>query len=164
MYEPKYMFVVSDLMVAVMDMAFSFVPLVGIVILTGTKITWLWLLIPLPLILTFFFTLGLCLIMSTYGVFFRDLQHLYGVITRAWFFFTPLVYDVSARMGDNSKWLFLWDLNPLVSYINIFRSLVYNVTLPSPKDILIAFIYSVLTFALGCVIFNENQNKFFLYM
>jgi len=160
-YIPKYMFVISDLTVSLINLLFSFIPMIGVVLFTGVKITWLWLFIPFVLILQFIFTLGLCLILAAYGVFFRDLPHLYGILVMVWMYFTPLFYPISIIP---EKFLFIWELNPMVNYIGIFRDIVYYVTIPSMQNIIVAFVYGVLTLTLGCVIFNESQEKFFLYL
>jgi len=62
------------------------------------------------------------------------------------------------------KYLFLWRLNPMVNYITMLRSIVHVAVMPSTDNIIIACIYSFLTITLGCVIFNENQDKIFLYI
>ena len=160
-YIPKYMFVISDLSVSLMNLLFSFLPLVFIVIYTGAKITWLWLLIPLVLLLQTMFTLGISLILAAYGVFFRDLTHLYGVLMTAGHFMCAIFYPISI-IPD--RYLFIWRLNPIYNYITIFRDIVYSATVPSTENMVIACIYSVLTLAMGCVIFNENQDRFFLYL
>ena len=160
-YIPKYMFVVSDLSVALMNLAFAFIPLIFIVIYTGTAITWLWILIPAVIVLQTMFTFGLSLILAAYGVFFRDLKHLYGVLLTAGHFLCAIFYPISI-VPD--RYLFMWRLNPMVQYITILRDIIHTATMPSMDNIIIACAYSVLTLAMGCVIFNENQDKFFLYI
>lgn len=160
-YIPKYMFVVSDLVVSFVNLLFAFIPLIAIVIYTGTKITWLWLLIPIVLLLQATFTLGISLILAAYGVFFRDLTHLYGVLLTMGHYLSAIFYPISIVP---EKYLFLWRLNPLVNYITILRDIVHNAVLPSMDNIVIGVIYSILTLSLGCVIFSENQDRFFLYL
>jgi len=160
-YIPKYMFVISDMCVSLTNLAFAFLPLVFIVIYTGAKITWLWLLIPFVLILQSLFTLGISLILAAYGVFFRDLTHLYAVLITVGHYLSALFYPISIVP---QKYLFLWRLNPMYNYITILRDIIHTATMPSMDNIVIACIYSVLTLAMGCVVFNENQDKFFLYI
>ena len=160
-YIPKYMFVISDMTVALMNLAFAFLPLIFIAVITGAKITWLWLLIPFVILLQTMFTLGISLILAAYGVFFRDLVHLYGVLLTMGHYLSAIFYPISI-VPD--KFYFLWRLNPLIHYITILRDIVHAATMPSLENIVIGCIYSVLTFAMGCVIFNENQDKFFLYI
>lgn len=166
-YIPKYMFVVSDVMVSIINMAFSLVPLAFFIIITGTKITWLWIFIPFLLIMLFMFSLGISLIVSTYNVFFRDLAHLYGVLLVIGHYLSAVFYPITIIPQE---YLFLWRLNPIFHYITLFRAIIYNpsfpdlIPMPTINDIVIACVYSVLTLAMGCVIFNENQEKFFLYM
>jgi len=160
-YVPKYMFIVSDITVALINLIFSFIPLIFIVIYTEAQITWLWLLIPVVLLMQFIFTLGISLILAAYGVFFRDLVHLYGVLLTIGHYLSAIFYPIAIVP---EKFLFLWRLNPVFNYITILRNIIHTSTMPSADSMIIGCIYALLTFAMGCVIFNENQDKFFLYI
>ena len=160
-YIPKYMFVVSDLSVAFMNLIFSFLPLVFIALFTGSKITWLWLLIPVLFLMQTMFTLGLSLILAAYGVFFRDLTHLYGIMLTVGHYLCAIFYPISIVPDE---YLFLWRLNPIYNYISVFRDIIHTATMPSAESMAIGAIYGILTLAMGCVIFSENQDKFFLHI
>jgi len=160
-YIPKYMFCISDLSVSFINLLFAFVPLFGVVLYTKAPITWLWLLIPGVLCLQLMFTLGLALILAAYSVFYRDLVHLYGIFSTLWWYLTPIFYPMEII---DPKYLFLWELNPMVHYITLFRSLVYSSVIPPARSMIIGLIYSVLMLLLGSIIFNEKQDKFFLYI
>jgi ABC-2 type transport system permease protein len=160
-YIPKYMFVISDLSVAFMNLVFSFLPLIFIAIYTGAKITWLWLFIPVLLLMQTMFSLGLSLILAAYGVFFRDLTHLYGIMLTVGHYLCAIFYPISIVP---EKYLFLWRLNPIYNYISILRDIIHAATMPSLESIVIGAIYGVLTLGMGCAIFSENQEKFFLHI
>lgn len=160
-YIPKYMFVISDLAVDLINTLFSFIPIIFLVIYYRVSFTIYWLLIPVVFIMQIIFTLGLCLIMSSYGLFYRDLTHLYGIFVTLWMYLTPIFYTMDRI---DPKYQFLWKLNPLVHFLQIFRDIIYSASAPSLENFVIAGIYALLTFCLGCAIFNECQNRFFLYM
>jgi len=160
-YTPKYMFVISDLAVAFINMLFSFVPLIPLMIIYRVPVTVSLLILPLVIIVLFFFTLGLCLILSAYGIAYKDLSHLYGIFTTLWFFLTPIFYTLDAI---DPRYHFLWRLNPMTHFVQIFRDIMYSGIMPSSDNFIIAGAFAVIFFGLGCVIFNERQNKFFLYL
>jgi ABC-2 type transport system permease protein len=161
MYIPKYMFCISKVIVSFVTLLFSLVALAVVMLITGCKFTIYTLLIPVPLVYVFMFTTGLSLILATYGVFFRDLKHLYGILITAWMYITPIFYPVSIIP---EKFRFIWDLNPLYHYATIMRDVVYVGTMPSEKSLIIGTCFSVLTLLIGIITFKENEDRFFLYI
>src|SRR3954452_3106610 len=95
--------------------------------------------LPVALVLTVFlsvFITGLGLIFSVFNVYFRDVQHLMGIVFQVWFYLTPIVYPVQlvpikARFGH---WLLpvmkLYRLNPLVGFVEAFRRCLYDLRMP----------------------------------
>lgn len=80
-----------------------------------------WLLAP-AFAMHFALCFGLCCLCGTSNVFFRDTEHIVGVISQAWFFTTPVMYPVSfqldflpARLG----WLAY--LNPMTGVLALYR-------------------------------------------
>lgn len=160
-YIPKYMFCLSNVLVQFITLLFSLIPLFLVMIVTKAPFTKYALLFPIPLLYALVFTLGLSLILSTYGVYFRDLNHLYGIITMMWMYATPLFYPISIIP---ERFRFLWDLNPNYIFITIARNLMVDGIMPSQKMLIVATCYSVITLIMGIVVFQEKENKFFLHI
>lgn len=84
-------------------------------------------LLPIVLIVHIAFNLALALFLAGINVVIRDAQHLVGILLSAWFFVSPVMYNmdfVVAHVG-NYPWvpkLFL--LNPLTVIINAYRSVI----------------------------------------
>ena len=70
------------------------------------------------------------MLLSALAVYFRDLQYLYGILTMAWMYATPLFYPLSALPPFMVPVI---KLNPLYHYINCMRCLVMYGTLPGPN-------------------------------
>lgn len=160
-YVPKYMFILSPIAVNFVTMLFSLISLVIVMVITGTPFTPYLFLIPVPIIYTLIFTTGLSLILGAYGVFFRDLNHLYGIFILVWTYSTPLFYPISIIP---QKFLFIFELNPMYHFITILRDIVHLGTMPSEKSLIIASCYSIITLILGIVIFKEHEDKFYLHI
>lgn len=160
-FVPKYMFCVSSVLVQFITMLFSLIPLFGVMVVYQVPLTKYCLLFPIALVYIFLFTLGLSLILSAYAVFFRDLNHLYGIVTTLWMYVTPIFYPISIIP---QQFLFLWDLNPLYIFISIARDLLMNGSMPSERMLLAATCYSVLTFVTGLVVFHKKENNFIIYI
>jgi ABC-2 type transport system permease protein len=160
-YVPKYMFCLSNISVNFVDLFFSLIVLLGAMLVTGVPFTWKLLYIPVPVCLTLLFTIGLSLVLTTYGVFFRDLNHLYGIFVTAWTYLTPLFYPITAIP---EQFRVLYNLNPMYIYITIMRTLVLDAEWPSVYMLLLGTLYSVVMLAVGIWVFRKNQDKFFLYI
>lgn len=160
-YVPKYIFVVSRVTEAFVDLMFSLIALFPVMFVTGAPFTWNLLMLPVLFILEFMFALGLALVLATYGTFLRDLQHLYGIFTTLWHWVCALFYPITIVP---STYRFLFDLNPAYHYITIMRAICYEGVPPTDKSLIIATCFSVLMLAMGISVFRANENKFYLYV
>lgn len=160
-YLPKYMFVLSTVTVNLVNLFFSLIALFVVMLITKLPLTHYLFLMPIPIILLLMFTTGLSLILSVYGVFFRDLDHIYSIFVTAWMYLTPIFYPISIIP---QRLLFLFELNPMLHYINIFRDLVYSGVMPSKRSMIIAFFYGIITFFTGVVSFKMNKDKLYFFI
>lgn len=160
-YVPKYIFPVSKVLSSFVNLLFSLVAVFIMMIVTKAKFTVAMMLIPLLLVYILFFVLGLGIILAAYTVFFRDLIYLYGILTTAWMYFTPIMYPVSIIP---SKYMIIMNLNPMYFYIEYFRQLVLYGKIPSFSLNAVCLSISLCTFIIGLLLFHRNQNKFILYI
>ncbi len=158
---PNYFFCISTVTQSFITMLFSIVPYLAVCLVIQVPITFYMLLIPIPMILAYLFTLGLGMLLCAYGTFLRDLSYLYQVLRRVWLYITPIFYPIEIIP---EQFRFIWDLNPVYVYINIFRQFALYGTMPSEKVLIIGTVYAVLMLALGAVTFKEKEDRFFLYI
>lgn len=155
-YLPKVIFPLSIAAALLIDSAFSFFALFAIIILLGGSLSWAVLFIPVAYLMLFFFALGIGLIMSVATVFFRDLQHVTLIAMQGLFFLTPIVYKHEALSGEVA-WLV--GLNPVVPFIELFRAPLYQASLPSSSAIVHAGVFSLITMAMGLLVFLWQEKK-----
>lgn len=160
-YIPKYIFVLSRVIVAFVDLLFSLIALVIVMFFSGAPITWNLLALPVLFVLAFMFALGWAFIFATYGTFLRDLQHLYGVFSMLWMWLSAIFYPLSIVPVT---YRFLFDLNPALHYITIMRAICHEGVMPDEKSLVIATCYSVLMLIMGISVFKSKENKFLLYI
>ncbi|PIR53891.1 hypothetical protein COU75_03500 [Candidatus Peregrinibacteria bacterium CG10_big_fil_rev_8_21_14_0_10_42_8] len=116
-------------------------------------------LIPLYLIvlvISFIFTIGVGFALSATFVIFRDVQQIWSVITRAWWFATPIFY-VPTTTGLGSK---LSLFNPLYYSIHLSRELLIYNRIPPLYLFVIFFGMSLISLLLGYYIFRKLQPNF----
>ena len=105
--------------------------------------------------------LGLGLLLAAMSVFFRDVQHLWGVVLTAWTYGTPLFWPASLLEG----WMVTVEqFNPMYHYVTYFRDIVMWNILPSGQEHLICLGMAVITFAIGLLAFRKAESKFILYI
>ena len=92
---------------------------------------------------------------------FRDVTHLYSVLTMAWMYLTPIFYPIDQVPAEVVAVI---RCNPLYMYITLFRSLVLYGTVPPIGDWLQGAVIAVASLAIGVVIFRKMQRKFILYI
>ena len=122
-YIPKYIFPLEKSSFALVNVLFSFVAVVIVILITGMPIKTTIFLIPIPIFLAFIFSTGLGLILASMNTFFRDMGHLYSVWTTAWMYLTPMFYPISI-IPDNIKTVIYY--NPLYYYVTYLRMLVID--------------------------------------
>lgn len=160
-YIPKYIFVLSRVVEGMVDLLFSLAALLIVMFFTHAPFTLNILMLPVLLVLVFMFTLGLSFILATYGTFFRDLHHLYGIFTSLWMWMSAIFYPLSIIP---TRYRFVFDLNPAIHYIDIMRAIFHEGVTPTEKSLIIATCYSILMLLFGISVFKSKENKFFLYV
>lgn len=163
-YVPKYIFTVSKVISAFVNLLFSLAALVLVILITGAPFHWQMLLFPLVILQLFVFSLGLGLFLAQLVVFFRDVQYIYSVVLTAWTYLTPIFYPESV-LGEGTALLWaVQHFNPLYSYIAQFRSLVLDGVFPSWNIVSIGILWAVGFLLLGMFSFYKQQDKFILYI
>lgn len=164
-YIPKYVFPVEKTMFSFVNYIVSLVAVALVMtyyVIKGEVMLSFWiLLLPIVLILFFFFTMGIGLILSALSVFFRDIIHLYSVIILAWMYLTPIFYPENILPA----WLLkLMKFNPMYLYTKFLRCITIWHTCPSLGIIIGCVVCAVISMVIGCFVFNKNQNKFILHI
>jgi len=165
-YIPKYIFPVAKALFVGINFALTLIPLLLIILVTGSGDTkcviniW-YLLLPYIFICLVIFTVGLGLLLSTISIFFRDMFYIYGICLTIWNYITPVFYDLSI-IPESYRWLF--KLNPLYTFINSAREIILHAKMPAFTDLLscTAWAFGILIF--GALVFKKKQDKFIYYV
>ena len=160
-YIPKYLFPLSNVLSGLVNLGFSLIAMVIVMLVTGAPFHATLLLLPIPIFYTFLFSVGLGILLSAVTVFFRDIAHFYSVFILAWTYFTPIFYPVEILPDAAMQ---LMRLNPMYHLVTYMRSLVLYGVFPSLKENLLCLCLGVLMLALGLFVFYKKQDKFVLYV
>ncbi|MCL1805754.1 MAG: ABC transporter permease [Clostridiales bacterium] len=159
-YIPKYIFPLSSVLSSLVNVLFSLIAFVLVFIVTRAPFHWTILLVPIPMLYTFVFSLGVAMILSSLAVFFRDLTYLYGIFTTLLMYLTPLFYPAEILPR---RVLTLIGLNPMYHFVDYFRSLALRGVVPGLWANMVCFAFSMAALCCGVYVFMANQDRYYLY-
>lgn len=117
-YFPRAILPLSNITSPLVDLLFGLLVLVGVMIFFGITPTWR-IVLSLPyLVLAGVAALGMGLGLSALNAHYRDVKHILPVLTRTWFFCTPIFYHAGLVP---EKWHTLWSVNPMVTVVDGVR-------------------------------------------
>jgi len=160
-YVPKYIYPVTNIISSTVNLGFAFIAFLLVYIIMGEPFRWTLLLIPIPILYTFVFSLGVGMLLSSMNVFFRDLSYLYGIGTTLLFFMTPIMYSPEILP---ERVYYLIHLNPLFHYVDYFRQLALNGTVPGLWTNIICAGFALAAFCGGAYVMMAQQDKYILYL
>lgn len=160
-YLPKYIFPLSRVLSSFTTMVFSLLALFIVMVATSATFYPTLILVPLVLLYMLLFSLGVSLILAVAVVYFRDMQHLYGVFLSALNYLTPIFYPASVLPDWLKPYMVL---NPLYDFVELFRKILLYGEWPSANEYAICTIYTVGMLLLGIHVFEKHQKNFILYI
>jgi ABC-2 type transport system permease protein len=160
-YIPKYLFPLEKALFAFVNLFFSLIAVLIVILVLRMPLYWTIVLVPVPLVYTLVFAIGLSLILAAVNVFFRDIEHLYTVWTTAWLYLTHIIYPLEILPPLMQR---IVRLNPLYYYIEAFRQIVMLGQVPSLSLNAICFGTSAVSLIAGLLIFRRLQDRFILYI
>ncbi|MBC2455742.1 ABC transporter permease [Clostridium beijerinckii] len=156
-YFPRLIIPMSVVNGAFMNMIFTMVVVFAALIFSEIGISKYVLLLPIILILEYLFALGLSFIVSALNVYFRDLEHILGIVTMAWMYGTPILYGID-MVPENLQSLF--NLNPMTPIILAIRDILYYKKMPDLSHMGLILMWSIGFIIIGYFIFQKLQKGF----
>lgn len=125
-YVPPEVFASSAGVAAAVNFLLSLVPLLVIQLFTGVGIPLTVLLVPLPVVAMLALITGAGLLVATAAIRFSDALDLVAIFVLLLGYLTPTFYPLSVVPAHFRPFIYA---NPLFSYVEVFRDLVYGGTL-----------------------------------
>ena len=153
-YTPKILFPLVNVSTEVVNFSLSLISLFILAILLGAKIGLSLLLLPLAIVLTFIFVLGIVLVVSVATIYFRDLYNIIQVVFTALFYLVPIVYKISIIPVS---FQIFYKLNPFFYFIDLFHKIIYESATPSISQWVICAGMSLITILVGLLTLNLKE-------
>jgi ABC-type polysaccharide/polyol phosphate export permease len=152
-YVPPEVFSFSAAAAAAANFMISLIILLVVQVVTGVGIPWTLILVPIPVIAMLALTAGLGLLIASAAVRFFDVIDFTGVLIQAISYLTPTFYPLSIVP---ESWLWLIRLNPLYSYLVVFRAWVYEGRMPATWSLTYMTVTAVVALVLGVWVFSRS--------
>lgn len=160
-FVPKLLYPLSSVAFNYVLFLISLAVLAGVSLVLGVYPTIKILMAILPLIVLFFMSVGVGLILSTLGSFFRDLEYLWNVGLMLVMYASAIFYYPDAILESKVSWILSY--NPLFCVISNFRSCIFGESMDMTMlGYSAGFAMTVLV--VGYIIFEKNKNKFILHL
>lgn len=156
-YYPREIFPLTIILSDGINMIFSLLLLIPVVLAFGLKITLKILLLPIPTLFLFVLTFGISLIVSSINVFLRDMSYIAPFVIRLLFFVTPIFYTIDGHIPEQYINIYIL-LNPMAVIISLYRTSLMNYSFPAPQHMLMAFSTCFLVFIIGYKFFKKIED------
>ena len=166
-YFPREVLPLSVILSNLVNFLLAFVVLFAMLLAFRVRLTAWALLLPVVILTQLLFVLGLGLMLSTADVFYRDTAMIMDVVMLAWFFVTPVFWDISILPThrlvfglDLNVHRLTYILNPMASLISTYRVILYQGARPALDFFLRTFLTSLVTLIVGYSVFMRHSQVF----
>jgi len=157
-YFPREVLPITHVTTCFVNMLLSFIVIFFVIAISGVGINFSALCyLPIIMIVEYILALGMAMIFSALTVYFRDLEHILGIIVMAWQFLTPIMYSIDI-VPENIMPVFM--ANPMTPIIIAYRDILYYKQIPHVSTLLHAFILGIVILIIGSIVFDKLQKHF----
>ena len=115
--------------------------------------------LPLLMVVQIVMNLGFAYLLAAANVFYRDVQHILGILLTAWYFLTPVLFSVQI-VADRPTERELLYLNPMTSIVVAYQRALLDGLPPEWERLLYSGVFAVAVFVLGFWYFRRSKDTF----
>lgn len=157
-YFPRAVIPISVTTSNFVNMLFCFIVVFAVLIVTRYGANPMALLfLPIVMIIEYFLTLGVVLIVSAVQVYFRDLQQIIGLVLMAWIYLTPIMYTID-YIPESVRRIYIY-INPMTPVIEAYHDILYWKRIPS-GNLLVSAVAAVIVLIIGIMVFKKLEANF----
>ncbi len=137
---------------------------VALLVFGNMVLPWLPMMLVIMVIQTVF-VLGIGLALGVVNVYFRDVQYLVTIALQALFYSTPIVYTLSyvperaTILGVSLPVRDLYELNPLVVFVECYRDVLYDLRFPAIAKLGYLVLWSIALLGMGFLVFRRFERR-----
>jgi len=173
-YFPRGVLIVSSVITATVTFLTELLVVVVILAFVGGPQVFFW--VPVSLIfvlLAAMFTTGIGFMLAIAVVWFRDIEHLWGLFNQVWMYASGVIFPIAlveqasltlyahgvSFNGEPLPLVELFRLNPAEQFLEAFRSLLYDYAMPSAHVWINCSAWAIGSLIVGALIFRAKQAR-----
>ena len=166
-YFPRELLPISVVFSNLINFIFSLIVFFVLLLLFRVPLSWWVLSLPIIIAVQFVLVVGLALIVAALNVFYRDVEHVLDVGLLAWFFLTPIFWELELLPnklplpwgGGIDIWLLEYRLNPMASLVTDYRYiLLYDYGII--RHTVVPLAIGLVCLVAGWYFFRRNAHRF----
>lgn len=115
--------------------------------------------LPLLVVIQIVMNLGFGYLLAAANVFYRDVQHILGILLTAWYFLTPVLFSVQI-VADRPTERELLYLNPMTAVVVAYQRALLDGLPPEWDRLAYSALVAAAMFALGFWYFRRSKDQF----
>jgi homopolymeric O-antigen transport system permease protein len=155
---PLQLLPAASVLSALANFLLSFLVLLAVLAIFGPRhpegLVWVPLLVALQIVMN----LGFAYLLSALAVFYRDVQHILGILLLAWYFLTPVLFPV-ALLSDPNELRLLY-LNPMTAIIVAYQRALLDGLAPQWDALAYSAGVAIVLFVVGFRYFDRAKDDF----
>ena len=157
-YFPREVVPIAYVTSSFVNMLYCEIVVLAVCIFSGVQFSAAGLLcLPLVMVVEYIFALGITMIISAIDVYFRDLEHILGIVAMAWMFMTPIMYDLSQVPQELIP---LFRLNPMTNIVTAYRDILYAGKVPQLGSLGVSLGAGIVFLVIGFLVFGRMKRRF----
>jgi ABC-2 type transport system permease protein len=156
-YFPRVILPITITVTNLVNMLLTFIIVFIALIISKSPFSVWYVYLPVIVVLESIFVLAITLFLSSMTVYFRDLEHIMGIVMMAWMYLSPVLYPSEYIPSSVFK---IFKLNPMFFIIESYRDVLMFNRQPETYGLLYILMFSALLLATGYVIFQKLQRRF----
>jgi homopolymeric O-antigen transport system permease protein len=155
-YIPRGIFAATAVGTGLVNLLLSLPALFVVMAFSRVRFTAALLFVPVAILLTALFVMGVGLLLSTLVAYFADVFEMFQILLMSWFYLQPIMYPISI-IPETLRWLIA--INPMYYFLVIFRAPIYEGRLPSGRELGFASLIGIGTLAIGWLTFTRKADE-----
>jgi lipopolysaccharide transport system permease protein len=153
-YFPRITIPLSIIIGSCIDFLIACILLIGMIYIYEVPLTYSLYCVPFILTLIIILGAGITFWVSALDAQYRDVRAALPFLMQIWMFATPLMYPSSLVP---THWLWLYNLNPLVAQVELFRWSLLGTPFPNISYIATSIVFSLILFCTGLFYFQNVE-------
>ena len=155
-YVPRYIFALGNICSEFLNFLMSLIVMIAIMFATKSPFYFMSLFAIIPIATLFILITGVGLILAIVCTKFTDMEYLYKIFTSLLTYACAIFYPMSIVPQPVRGYM---ELNPIYGIIAQFREFIMFGRFPSQKIMITTFVFSIVIFIIGIILFRKYQDK-----